>query len=191
MELPAALDHQEIITARRAILRTDEVTVRYQGSPGSRGTFDGVPSEARMVLPVTQRTICVATTIREEILLAGHANRNNHATLRQLDGRLLAWMKYLCIQYPGWWLDGVFGQVSHNDRSLIALPEKLQFLYHVIRPARLLVKHIGRAYSTLRDRVSLTCGTVFYIHITPSYPRLLLLEAVDGGRCPQLWTEWT
>jgi len=108
-----------------------------------------VAPEARKALPVTQRTICVASTIREEILMAGHADRNNHATLLQLEGRFLAWMKYLCFRYPGWWLDGVFGQVSPNDRSLITLPEKLQFLYHFIRPIRLVVKHSRRAFSTL------------------------------------------
>jgi hypothetical protein len=118
-----------------------------------------VPPQAREALPFTQRTIYVATTIREEILLAGHADRNNHATLLELEGRFLAWMKYLCIQYPGWWLDGVFGQVSPNDRSLIALPEKFQFLYHFIRPARLVVKHGGRAFSALRDRLLLTYQT--------------------------------
>jgi hypothetical protein len=115
-----------------------------------------VPPQANNTVPVTQRTVRVATTIRKEILLAGDADRNNHATLLELEGRFRAWVKYLCIQYPGWWLDGVFGQVGSDDRALIALPEKLRFLYHLIRPARLVGKHIRRAFSALWDRVSLT-----------------------------------
>jgi len=100
-----------------------------------------VVTEVTKTLPITQRTVRLAAAIRDEILLQGRANENDHATLPKLKGSLVAWMKRLCIDYPGWWLDAVFGQVSPKDRALISLPEKVQFLYHFIRPARLAVKY--------------------------------------------------
>jgi Uncharacterised nucleotidyltransferase len=108
-----------------------------------------VVPEVAKALPITPRTARLAAAIREEILLQGCTEKNDHVTLLKLEGSLPAWMKLLCIQYPGWWLDGVFGRVSPKDRAVIALPETLQFLYHFIRPARLAIKYAWRAVSAL------------------------------------------
>jgi hypothetical protein len=108
----------------------------------------GAVPEGAKALPITPRTARLAAAIREEILLQGRANENDYATLPKLKGSMVAWMKLLCIDYPRWWLDAVFGQVNPEDRALIRLPERVQFLYHFIRPARLAVK-----YAKLDSRV--------------------------------------
>jgi hypothetical protein len=64
----------------------------------------------------------------------------------------MARMKYRTsreIRHPGGLFSEIIIQVSPKDRALIRLPEKLRLLYHLIRPARLAVKHGRRAVSAL------------------------------------------
>jgi hypothetical protein len=111
-----------------------------------------VPAEAARIVPATQRTLDEAAAIREEILLRGQTSGNDFPTLLALEERPLARMKYRtarAARYPGGLFSEVVLQVSPKDRAFIRLPEKLRFLYHVIRPARLVVKHGRRAFRSL------------------------------------------
>ena len=111
-----------------------------------------LPAEAAKIVPATQRTIAEAAAIREEILSRGQTSGNDYRTLLALEERPLARMKYRAsrvLRYPGGVFSEVVLQVSPKDRAFIALPEKLQFLYHLIRPSRLVAKHGRRAISAL------------------------------------------
>jgi hypothetical protein len=108
-----------------------------------------VPGEARNALPATQRTCKVAEDIGKEIFLRGQTSGNNHTALLGLNGSLLAWLKYLGIQYPAGFFHHAVVRVCPKDHAVVRLPEKLQFLYHFIRPARLVVKHGRRGFSSL------------------------------------------
>jgi hypothetical protein len=111
-----------------------------------------VPAEAGKVLPATSRTLALAAAVREELLSRSQTRGSEHATLLALEARPAARMKYQAariISYPGGMFREVIVQVSPKDRALIRLPQRLQFLYHAIRPARLVVKHCLRAARTL------------------------------------------
>jgi hypothetical protein len=108
-----------------------------------------IPTEAESSLPTTQRTRDVAVAIRQEILLRGRTSGNNHTALLGLDGGLLAWLKYLSIQYPAWFFHHAIVRICPKDHAVVRLPDKLRFLYHLIRPARLAVKYGRRAGSAL------------------------------------------
>jgi hypothetical protein len=111
-----------------------------------------VPAEAARVAPATQRIFSEAATIREEILSQGQTSGNDYPTLLALEERPMARMKYRttrAMRYPGGVLSEIILQVSPKDRVLIPLPKKLQFLYHLIRPMRLVFKHVRRGASAL------------------------------------------
>jgi hypothetical protein len=121
-----------------------------------------IPVEAAGVVPARQRTLVEAKAISEEILLWGHASGDDYQALLALEEHPPVRMKYRitrAARYPGVLFSEVFIQVSPKDRALIPLPVKLQFLYHLIRPARLVVKHSRRVASAVWDRVSLTYQT--------------------------------
>jgi hypothetical protein len=108
-----------------------------------------VPAEAETSLPATQRTRDVAAAIRQEILLRSQTSGNNHTALLGLDGGLLAWLKYLSMQYPAWFFHHAIVRICPKDHAVVRLPQKLQFLYYLVRPARLVVKHVSRGASAL------------------------------------------
>ena len=111
-----------------------------------------VPAEVERILPETPRTLALATAVREELLSKGQTSGDEHTTLLALEARPVARMKYQAvriIRYPGGLFREIFVQVSPKDRALICLPQRLQFLYHVIRPVRLIVKHSVRVARTL------------------------------------------
>jgi putative nucleotidyltransferase-like protein len=111
-----------------------------------------VPDAARRILPTTSRTLALAAAIREELLQSGQTSGDEHSTLLALEARRLARMKYHAVRiisYPGGLFREIFLQVSPMDRALIRLPNRLQFLYHLIRPIRLAVKHCVRVARTL------------------------------------------
>ena len=121
-----------------------------------------VPTKAARIVHATQRTIAEAASIRDEIFLLGQTSGNDYPTLLALEERPLARVKYRVsrvLRYPGGALSELVLQVSPKDRAVIPLPEKLQFLYHFIRPARLVAKHGRRAVRALWDRLSLTYET--------------------------------
>jgi len=106
-----------------------------------------IPAEAARMLPAGKRVPAAAAAMRDEILLHGQTSGNYYDTLLELEGRPLARMKYratVVVRAPAGLFREVFVQVSDKDRALTHLPEKLQFLHHLIRPARLVVKHSGR-----------------------------------------------
>ena len=116
-----------------------------------------VPVEAKKILPATSRTLALAAAIREEILLRGESSGEERATLLALEARRVARMKYQAVRvisYPGGLFREVIVQVSPNDRAVIRLPQKLQFLYYVIRPVRLVVKHCLRVAHMLWSTAS-------------------------------------
>jgi hypothetical protein len=111
-----------------------------------------VPAEAGKVLPATSRTLALAAAVREELLSRSQTRGSEHATLLALEARPGARMKYQAVRiinYPGGLFREVIVQVSPKDRTLIRLPQRLQFLYHAIRPMRLVVKHCLHAARTL------------------------------------------
>jgi hypothetical protein len=104
------------------------------------------------IVAATQRTVAEAAAIRGEIFLLGQTSGNDYPTLLALEERPLARMKYRAsrvLRYPGGVFSEAILQVSPKDRAFILVPEKLRFLYHFIRPARLVVKHSRRAVSAL------------------------------------------
>jgi hypothetical protein len=111
-----------------------------------------VSVEVAKIVPATKRSLDEAVAIREEILSRGQTSGNDYPTLVALEERLLARMKYRAsrvLRYPGGVFSEVILQVSSKDRAIITVPEKLQFLYHFIRPARLIVKYGRRAANAL------------------------------------------
>jgi hypothetical protein len=110
-----------------------------------------VPVEAGKILPATSRTLALAAAIREEFLLRGESSGKEHATLLALEARPVERMKYralLILRYPDSLFREIFVRISPKDRALTRLPQRLQFLYHVIRPLRLVVKHCMRVART-------------------------------------------
>jgi len=106
-----------------------------------------VPPEIERILPVTPRTRALATSVQEELLSQGQSSADEQATLLALQARRVERIKYQAyriIHYPDGLFREIFVQVSPKDRALIRLPNKLQFLYHLIRPVRLAVKHCVR-----------------------------------------------
>jgi hypothetical protein len=111
-----------------------------------------IPAEAGKILPATSRTLAVATALREELLLRGQTSGEKPATLLALEARRVARMKYQAvriIRFPDSLFMEIIIRVSPKDRALIGLSPKLQFLYHIIRPVRLAVKHGMRVARTL------------------------------------------
>ncbi|HXX24338.1 MAG TPA: nucleotidyltransferase family protein [Terriglobia bacterium] len=111
-----------------------------------------VPPEIERILPATPRTRALATAVQEELLSKGQSSADEHTTLLALEARRVARMKYQAyriIRYPEGLFREIFVQISPNDRELVRLPNRLQFLYHVIRPVRLVVKHCTRLARTL------------------------------------------
>jgi hypothetical protein len=111
-----------------------------------------VPAEVERILPTTGRTLALAEAVRRELLLGGQTSGDEHTTLLALEPRSLARMNYRAIRimrYPESLFRQIFVEVDPKDRSLIRLPQRLQFLYHLIRPARLIVKHCMRVARTL------------------------------------------
>lgn len=111
-----------------------------------------IPSEAGKILPAATRTLSLASAIRKELLLPGQTKGSEHTTLLALEARRVARMKYWAIRFitfPGDLFREVIVQVGPKDRDLIRLPQRLEFLYHFIRPARLIVKHCARVVRSL------------------------------------------
>ena len=111
-----------------------------------------VPAESERILPATSRTRAVAAAVQEELLSGGLSRASEGTTLLALEERPAARMKYYAVRitsYPGGLFREIVNQVSPQDRALIRLPQRLQFLYYIIRPVRLFVKHFWRAARTL------------------------------------------
>jgi len=111
-----------------------------------------VPAEAKRILPATDRARALATAVREETLLQGQTSGDEHTTLLALEERSVARRKYRAariVRYPESLFRQVFVEIGPKDRGLIRLPRRLEFLYHVIRPLRLVVVYCLRAARTL------------------------------------------
>ena len=120
----------------------------------------GVSAEAERVLPATQRIRNVSAALRDEIKLHGQTSGRMYWTLVSLERSPQAWMQYWSVlsaferqrRFPArfaWWLHQVFVQVTPKELALVHLPPSLQFVYHVIRPVRLVLKHSWRTVRTL------------------------------------------
>jgi hypothetical protein len=111
-----------------------------------------VPAEAEVVLPATGRTRALASAIRQELLSRGYSSGDEHTTLLALEGRPVARMRYRAARvarYPESLFRQLIAEIGPKDRGLIHLPRKLEFLYHFIRPVRLVLTHSLRAARTL------------------------------------------
>jgi hypothetical protein len=112
-----------------------------------------IPPELERILPATGRTLTLATAVRKELLLRGQTSGDEHTTLLALEGRSLARWNYRTVRilrYPESLFRQIIIEVDPKDRGLIRLPQKFQFLYHVIRPVRLVVIYCLRVARTLR-----------------------------------------
>jgi hypothetical protein len=107
-----------------------------------------MPAQAAQILPATERTSRMGAAIRDEILLRGHNSGRNWIALLKLEGDPLGWMKYWGVQFD-WVFRQIFVQISPKERALVHLPERLRFLYHFIRPVRLVLKYSRRTARAL------------------------------------------
>jgi len=101
-----------------------------------------VPAEAARILPATDRTRALASAIQQELLSRGYSSGDEHTTLLALEGRSAARMNYRAARvarYPESLFRQIIAEIDPKDRSLIRLPRKLEFLYHLIRPVRLVL----------------------------------------------------
>lgn len=106
-----------------------------------------IPAELERILPATARTVALASAIREELLSRGQTSGDEHSTLLALEDRKVARITYHAVRifrYPESLIRQLIVEVDPKDRALVTLPQRLQFLYHVIRPVRLAVKHCMR-----------------------------------------------
>jgi len=111
-----------------------------------------VPAKAGRILPATDRTRALASAIQQELLTRGYSSGDEHATLLALEGRPAARMNYLAARvarYPESLFRQIIAETGPKDRRLIRLPRKLEFLYHLIRPARLILTRSKRIARTL------------------------------------------
>ena len=110
-----------------------------------------VPAEAGRILPATDRTRALALAIQQELLSRGYSSGDEHTTLLALEGRPAARMNYRAARvarYPESLFRQIIAEIGPKDRSLIRLPRKLEFLYHLIRPARLVLTRSVRIART-------------------------------------------
>jgi hypothetical protein len=110
-----------------------------------------VPVQAAQILLVTERTNAMGAAIRDELMSRGQTSGRNWIALVELKGDRLGWTKYWGIQFA-WLFRQVFVQVSPKEHALVHLPDRLKFLYHFIRPVRLVLKHSRHMARTLRAR---------------------------------------
>jgi hypothetical protein len=105
-----------------------------------------MPAALPRTLEITARTRSVASAIQVEIFARGHTNGLDHlhSTLPHLEGSIRAWMAYLWARYPKWFFEHAVLRIDSKDRALLSLPRPLAFLYHIIRPIRLVAKHSTR-----------------------------------------------
>jgi len=107
-----------------------------------------IPADAVRILRTNERTRAVASAIRDEILWSGESTGDYYGTLLALQEQRLGRMRIratTALRYPGGVFRETLVQVTHKERALIDLPEHFQFLYHVIRPIRLMAKYGRRA----------------------------------------------
>jgi hypothetical protein len=102
-----------------------------------------VPDALPPVLKATKRTRFVASAIHSEILTRGRTNGlvHHHPTLAHLKGSIPAWIDYLWVRYPKWFFEHAVVRIDPKDRAAVSLPQQLAFLYHIVRPARLVGKY--------------------------------------------------
>jgi hypothetical protein len=91
-----------------------------------------------------ERVRVVAAAICAELFTRGHTTGNNHTALLGLEGSITSWIDYLWVRYPKWFFEHAIVRIDAKDRALISLPQKLDFLYYVVRPIRLVGKHSMR-----------------------------------------------
>jgi len=111
-----------------------------------------IPAEAARVLPAVERVRAVASAIREEIRHNGQSSGDHCGTLLALEDRPLTRLKIrakIAAGYPFGFLRELIVDVSPSDRAFIALPRYLDFLYHLVRPMRLMIKYSRQAARTL------------------------------------------
>ena len=56
----------------------------------------------------------------------------------------MPWMSHLWFRYSKWFFKHAIVLIDAKDRAFVPVPGRLEFLYHIIRPTRLVGKHSGR-----------------------------------------------
>jgi Uncharacterised nucleotidyltransferase len=103
-----------------------------------------LPAAVSRIMHFSERTRTVYSALCEEILTRGYTTTDFEKDLPRLEGSIAAWSSYLYRQYPRSWFVRAVVRVYPQDRAFLPLPEKLDFLYHLVRPLRLVAKHSMR-----------------------------------------------
>jgi Uncharacterised nucleotidyltransferase len=106
-----------------------------------------MPPDALRIMPPLARCDAVAAAIREEILQAGQSTGSYYQTLIALEEGAFARMRIradITRRFPAGLFREVVLRVTSKDRAVVNLPENFGFLYHLVRPVRLIAKHTMR-----------------------------------------------
>jgi hypothetical protein len=74
----------------------------------------------------------------------GYTTEDFQKDLPRLEGSIVAWLNYLYRRYTKPWFVNAVVRIYPQDRAFVSLPEKLDFLYHLVRPLRLTAKYSMR-----------------------------------------------
>jgi hypothetical protein len=113
---------------------------------------DPLPTEAERILLRTDGVLSLASAIREELLSNGQTDGSPHRTLLAMEERPLVRLEYQTVRIlhsPGNLFRGIFVKVNPHDRAFTRLPFNRHFLYHLVRPLRLIGKHTARVLRNL------------------------------------------
>jgi hypothetical protein len=102
----------------------------------------GIPDDVRRILSPSASTLALGSAIRDEFRTWGSSRGDFEPTLFALDASIHKKLRAAeALRYPQKVFWEIFIQVTHKERAVIELPQKLDFLYHVIRPVRLIAKY--------------------------------------------------
>jgi hypothetical protein len=100
-----------------------------------------VPTAVPGIMHVTERSRTFHLALRGEIFAQGYTTENYEKDLPRLEGSIVAWLNYLYRVYAKAWFVNAVVRIYPQDRAFVSLPEKLDFLYHLVRPLRLTAKY--------------------------------------------------
>jgi hypothetical protein len=185
-------DRIEKTTVKRPLARV-ALSLAVQLATGLLDT--PVPAAVPGLLHVTERTRSVYFALRDEIFARGYTTVDAEKDLPRLERSVVAWLSYLYRHYPRFWFVHALVRIYPQDRVFVSLPEKLDFLYHSVRPFRLTAKYgmrlarrllglrlprtgasralfLGLAASRGTDRNPLQLSTVSYKASSESRPEM-------------------
>jgi len=112
-----------------------------------------LPAQVERIFLATRRSLMLARAIQKEIVRDGQSSGDEHATLLALQSSAKERARYRIartVRYPEALFRQAIVEISDKDRNFVRLPPGFQFLYHVVRPARLVATHGRRVAHSLR-----------------------------------------